>query len=197
MRKLLLFLFLLAGSTVVAQPLDSAALDTVRTYTSLESALRNPDKVYKLKLQKQGLSEIPKEVFLLKNLQVLDMSKNKIKVIPAEIGQLKNLEVLNLSKNRIHDIPSSIGQLVYMRSLILNQNEIETIPPEIGKLTRLIYLDMWSNNLWNFPEELRELSSLQEFDLRNIQLNFKEQDYISSLLPKTKIHFSPACNCGK
>jgi len=65
-----------------------AQQDTMKTYTSLESALKNPEQVYRLKLQKQELKDFPKEIFLMKNLRQLDLSKNKIKVIPEEIGQL-------------------------------------------------------------------------------------------------------------
>ena len=195
MRYSLVLLFFFALNYSNAQLLDSIAIDTVKTFTSLESALKHPEQVYKLKLQKEGLTKFPMEILQFKNLQVLDLSKNKIEEIPEEIEQLGNLTSISFSKNRLVSIPPSIGKLVHLKVLVLNQNEIDSIPNEIGNLVHLVYLDMWSNNLSYFPKELRKLVALKEFDLRHIQMNQKEQDYISSLLPKTKIHFSPTCNC--
>lgn len=195
MKNLLVFLLFIFALNCSAQQTESTEPDTSKTFTSLESALRHPDQVYKLKLQKTGLNQFPVEIFQFKNLRVLDLSKNKIKEIPPQIGQLKNLTHLSLSKNRLTSIPAEIGQLTNLKILILNQNEIDSLPPEIGNLINLVYLDLWSNNLGYFPKELKKLMALKELDLRHIELNQKEQDYISSLLPKTKIHFSPSCNC--
>ncbi len=197
MKKYLLLclVLVLTSSLSFAQPIDPSALDSMKTYTSLESALKNPDQVYKLKLSKQDLTEFPKEILQFKNLMALDLSKNKIKVIPEEIATLKQLRILNLSRNKIHDIPTTIGQLIELRALIMNQNEIEVIPKEIGKLIHLEYLDLWDNNLFVIPDELRNLKALKELDLRNIQFNQKEQERIRALVPHAKVHMDPACNC--
>ncbi|MFZ5551725.1 MAG: leucine-rich repeat domain-containing protein [Bacteroidota bacterium] len=196
MKKYFLYaLFLTLTLPAFAQE-DTTVADTARTYTSLESALRNPDKVYKLRLTKMKLTEFPKEILQFKNLRSLDLSKNKIKEIPAEIGQLTQLQVLNLSKNHLTQLPQEIGELKFLRVFIANQNEIEGIPYTFGQLDKLEYMDLWSNNLSDFPKELSNMKNLKELDLRNIQLNQKEQDYISSLFPNTKIHFSASCNCG-
>jgi leucine-rich repeat protein SHOC2 len=197
MKNFLFFLLVLifSASLSQAQPIDPSALDSMKTYTSLESALKNPDQVYKLKLSKQDLTEFPMEILKFKNLMALDLSRNKIKVIPDEIGNLKHLRILNLSRNKIHDIPTSIGQLTELRALIMNQNEIEVIPKEIGKLVNLEYLDLWDNNLFIIPDELKNLKALKELDLRNIQFNQREQDRIRALVPHAKVHMDPACNC--
>jgi hypothetical protein len=63
-------------------------------------------------------------------------------------------------------------------------------------LENLEYADMWSNNLEYFPETLKGLKKLKWMDLRNILIPKDKQDVIQSSLPKTKIHFSPPCNCG-
>lgn len=194
MKQVITFCFLLLAFRGVAQE-SLIASDTTQLYTSLESAAKNPEKVYKLKLQRSDLREFPKEILKMTNLRELDLSKNKIKEIPEEIGTLKNLVYFNMSKNRLVSVPKGIGQLTNLRTLILNQNEIDSLPDEIGNLTELRYLDLWANNLGYYPHSMRKLIHLEEMDLRNIQLNKKEQDYISSLLPKTNIHFSPACGC--
>lgn len=171
--------------------------DSLFIYTNLEQALKEPDKVYNLDLSKKKLTEFPKEILQFKNLRTLDLHKNKIKSIPDEISQLKNLRELNVGNNKLSDFSKAICEITTLKRLILNQNDIEAIPAEINQLTNLVYLDLWDNNLGTFPNELGDLANtLKEMDLRNIQYNFKEQENITKLLPKTNIHFSPACNCG-
>lgn len=171
--------------------------DSLFIYTNLEQALKEPDKVYNLDLSKKKLDAFPNEVFQFKNLRSLILARNKIKSVPDNISDLKNLRVLNLSHNKLTDFNKNICDLPDLKKLILNQNSIESIPKEINQLTKLSFLDMWDNDLWSFPDELKDLeNTLKEFDLRNIQYNYVEQEKISKLLPKTLIHFSPACNCN-
>lgn len=175
--------------------MDSLTLDTVHAFTSLEEALKNPDKVYKLILRKKKLKEFPREIFQFKNLQYLDLSKNNIKEIPAEIAELTNLQYFNISKNALETIPPQIGELTQLYYLNANQNELFTLPPQIGKLSKLKYMDLWSNNIEKFPAEMRYLSSLKMLDLRVILIPDSEQERIQQMLPKTKIFFSPYCKC--
>lgn len=62
---------------------------------------------------------------------------------------------------------------------------------------KLEHLDLWSNNLSYFPAEMNALSRLKVLDLRGINLNREEQDYIKNLVPNTKVHLSPSCDCAK
>ncbi len=180
-----------------AQLLDTLALDTAKTYFSLEAALKNPDRVYKLKLNKKKLTEFPQEILQLKNLNYLEVEKNKIKEIPNEIGQLQYLQHVSFSKNKIATFPKGLCELKHLKNLILNQNEIDGLPKEIGQLTALERLDMWSNDLGDFPDELGELKeTLKWMDLRVILISFDEQKRIHELLPKSKIYIDPACNCN-
>ena len=169
-------------------------LDTCRTFTSIESAMINPDVVYKLNLHKMKLKEFPEEILHLSNLLVLDLSKNKLTEIPEEIGELSHLVEVNLSKNKIVSFPVGLTQCHLLRKITLSQNE-DSLPP-IGNLSQLEYLDLWSNNLGYYPNEMKKLVQLKELDLRVINLNKQEQQRISSLLPNTKIHFSPSCDCA-
>lgn len=175
--------------------LDSLTLDTIQAYTSLEEALKNPDKVIKLELRKKKLKNFPKEIFQFKNLQYLDLSKNNIKEIPEEIEQLGSLQYLSLSKNKIESVPKQIGELTHLYFLNLNQNDLSALPPQIGKLSKLRNLDLWSNNIERFPNEMKELKSLKLLDLRVILIPDAEQERIQAMLPKAKIHFSPYCKC--
>jgi len=68
----------------------------MKTYTDLSQVLKEQDKVQVLDLSKQGLTEIPVEVFQLTNLTRLSLGNNQIEVIPPELCQLTNLTKLDL-----------------------------------------------------------------------------------------------------
>ncbi len=165
-------------------------------FYSLETALKYPEQVYKLKLHNKKLAEIPQEIFNLKNLKVLDLSKNKIQEIPSAIAKLTQLEVLDLSKNKIETFNKEIGQLTNLKILRISRNNLVAIPAEIENLQKLEVLDLWDNDLVGFPDNISKLEMLKVFDLRGILIDAKIQKKIQDMLPNTKIHFSPSCNCG-
>lgn len=175
--------------------LDSLTLDTLKAYTNLEEALKNPEKVIKLELRKSKLKTFPMEIFKFPNLQYLDLSKNSIKEIPAEISQLKNLQYFAISKNGLEELPPQIGDLANLYYFNANQNELSSLPTSIGKLTKLRNFDLWSNNIDKFPDEIRNLKSLKVLDLRVILIPDIQQGNIQALLPNAKVYFSPYCKC--
>jgi len=179
-----------------AQLLSKERLAAQKVYTSINDALVNPEKVYRLDLTKQKLKAVPMEVFKLYNLQELILAKNKLQELPPEIGTLTNLEKLNLEKNDLTVLPPAIGNLTNLKELIVNRNEIYKLPPEIGNLVNLVKLDMWSNEIDEFPEEINKLKdTLKYLDLRVILINLDKQKKIIELLPNTYIYFNKSCNC--
>jgi len=191
-----LFLLVMCAVSAKAQLLDSLALDTLTPYTTLEAALKEPDKVVKLVLRKQKFKTFPVEVLRFKNLQYLDISKNTIKELSDSIDQLQNLQVLICSKTSLERVPKEIGKLTHLRYLNLNQNELEGLPPQIGNLENLEILDLWSNNLSEFPPTLAQLKNLKVLDLRNILMSDATQARIQAMVPHAKVHFSPSCKCS-
>lgn len=192
----LLLLFFYSGKlfsqTVL---LDSLTLDTMYAYTSLEEALKNPEKVIKLELRRKKLKSFPMDILKFPNLQYLDLTKNNIKELPAEISELKNLQYFSISKNVLQEFPPQIGELSNLFYLNANQNELTSIPPTFGKLTKLKNLDLWSNNIDSFPEELKYLKSLLVLDLRVILIPDAQQSAIQAMVPHAKVYFSPYCKC--
>ena len=193
---LICFFFKILTSFVFAQEGDSLLNMQEQTFYSLQSALLNPNQVYKLNLRNEKLTVFPEEIFLLKNLKELDLSKNKIREIPPEIDKLSRLELLDLSKNQVEVFTKEICFLPELRVLRMSRNNLISIPFEIENLRALQVLDLWDNDLVDFPESLSKLEKLKAFDLRGILINSKEQKRIEELLPNAKIYFSPSCNCG-
>jgi Leucine-rich repeat (LRR) protein len=179
------------------QLLDSLTLDTLTAYTSLEAALKDPDKVIRLELRRKHLKAFPKEIFQFKNLQYLDLSKNDIEEIPAEIAQLTDLQYFSISKNELTTLPPQIGELKHLFYLNVNQNNLSSLPPQIGQLESLKNMDLWSNNIDKFPDEIRNLKELRILDLRVILIPDQEQERVQAMLPWAKVYFSPYCKCSE
>ena len=130
MRFKLFFFLILVNyfTTSSGQVMDALDLDTCRTYKDLEAALEDPDKVYKLQLQKEKLKEFPKEILKFTQLRVLDLRKNKLISIPVEIGELEYLEAVNFSKNKIVDFPEGLTKCRHLKEIVLSQNELDSLP---------------------------------------------------------------------
>ena len=188
--------FIFTARPATAQTLlDPDELKQAKTFFSLDEARTQPDSVLKLSLRGKKLKEFPNEIFSFLNLQVLNLSKNNIKEIPANIGKLKMLQELDMSNNKLTNLPVQIGQLSNLSKLKLNRNEITSLPEEISGLVNLEMLEMWDNELDTVPDEIKNLTHLKVFELRGILFSDDEQKRIHSLLPETRIYFSPSCSC--
>lgn len=196
MRTLLALLTLVFTSATQAQLLDALALDSVRTFRSLEKALENPDQVYRLDLSGQKLKEVPEGVFQLKNLNALDLSNNKLKELPERLQELKHMQEFRASRNKLTEVPKSICRFIHLKRLDLSRNALTALPKCVGALHELVSLDLWDNDLADFPEEMANMRALRFMDLRAIQFEVPEMEHLQSLLPSTKIFFSQPCNCG-
>ncbi len=190
-------IFFLQKTNAQNQLLDSLTLVTLTAFTSIDEAMKHPEQVIKLELRKKRFKKFPPEIFKFINLQYLDISKNNIEELPVEIGQLKDLQYFAISKNGLQEFPTQIGDLTNLIYLDANNNDLTSLPTEIGKLEKLKTLDLWSNDVDKFPTEIRNLKNLKLLDLRVIMIPDAEQARVQSLLPNTKIFFSPFCKCAQ
>ena len=77
-KLLFALLFIFINSSLVfsqGELLDDEAFADAKEYNSIEEALKEPLKVYKLNLDDNGLSIVPEEISQLKNLQSIDLWK--------------------------------------------------------------------------------------------------------------------------
>ncbi|XP_059658156.1 probable LRR receptor-like serine/threonine-protein kinase At1g56140 [Cornus florida] len=109
--------------------------------------------------------EIPKELFVLKELKDLNIGQNFLSgPIPAEIGQFSNLQYLGLNTNNLTGrIPPELGNLTKLISLSFSKNNFHgPLPTELGNLTFLEQLYIGSSGVSGpIPLELSNLKSLQ------------------------------------
>ena len=111
MRAFLLVLLLFGWTSLSAQLLDAIALDSVRTFRSIEQALKTPALVQRLDLSGAKLKVMPEELRQFTNLNALDLSGNKIKEFPAWFSDLQYLQELRVSRNKLETIPATLFRL--------------------------------------------------------------------------------------
>ncbi len=133
--------------------LNGMQLEREKWYYSIEEAVANPEKVYKLALRDKHLKAIPKEVFYLTNLQTLDLSENNIKSIPPEIGNLRRLQTLNFYDNKIKVLPPEMQELGNLQALYVASNYLTEIPAWVGGMGKLRYFNFAYNRITRLEAE--------------------------------------------
>jgi internalin A len=123
-----------------------------------------------LNLSNQKLTEIPSEVFQLKNLTTLYLHNNQIVEIPDEIAQLQNLTLLDLCYNQIVKIPDAIAQLQNLIVLNLSDNQIVEITDAIAQLQNLTWLNLSNNQIIEIPDVIAGLKNLITLNFSNNQV---------------------------
>ncbi|WP_299464824.1 leucine-rich repeat domain-containing protein [uncultured Microscilla sp.] len=114
-----------------------------KTYTSLEEAMKHPEKVESLTLAWERLRTFPKEILQMKNLQRLNLKNNQLHSLPAEIATLQKLERIDLSNNKFKTLPIGVDKLPKLERLQLMRNPI---PKEL----RAAILKKLPNTAMNF-----------------------------------------------
>lgn len=88
-----------------------------------------------------SLEQVPRELFLIKSLKVLDLSSDRMThifdYVPADVCRLTKLKVLNLDLNRIRELPSDIGALEQLECLTLTNNKLKSLPNSISNMRLL------------------------------------------------------------
>lgn len=125
--------------------LTSHELQKARVYTSLEEALGAPEKVYRLDLSHQNLTDISQEIATLKDLQELNISGNHFQEIPEAIFRLPRLQILYANHNQLYRISESIVFLQNLEELYLVGNPILEVSYQIQNLPRLHKLELSQN----------------------------------------------------
>lgn len=148
-----------------------------------QSFLPKPSHALKINLSHQGISvlpslshnlkvlvasfntlaSLPKEVYVLVDLEVLNLCNNKItdSGLPAELFALPSLKDINLSNNQLTSI-DQFCRLTSLERLNLSENLIETIPDTISNLQDLQYLFLYRNVITSLPKSLLLLTSLKQ-----------------------------------
>ena len=137
----------------------------------LPAVIGDCEKLKRLKLNSNSLSEISDSIIRLTNLQSLDLSSNSLSEISDSITKLTNLQSLDLSYNSLSEISDSITRLTNLQSLNFSSNSLGKIPDSITRLTNLQSLDLSSNRLGEISDSITRLTNLQSLDLSSNSLS--------------------------
>ena len=153
---MLMILFVVSAfCTVAAQPvakddhpiLNTTQLEQQRWFYDLDSALANPEAVYKLSLIDQKIKTLPADFGKLRNLQILNLSNCKLKQLPLEIKECKNLTMISLYGNKLKFLPAEMRELKNLEILYLGNNKLFELPQWFGTMTKIRRLDVSRNPL--------------------------------------------------
>ncbi|XP_057744062.1 receptor like protein 27-like isoform X2 [Arachis stenosperma] len=154
------------------------------------SEFQNLKNLRYLNLSNAGIvGEIPKNIFQLSSLQVLDLSDNQRLngSLPQNIPyQLASLNYLNLSHtNSFGPLLESLLNLRQLSTLDLSNCQFNgTLPNSMSNLTHLVYLDLSFNNFTGPLPSFNRSNALRSFALNH--------NYFSGTIPST--HFNGLAN---
>ncbi|GAB9468455.1 Lap4 protein [Globisporangium polare] len=129
-------------------------------------------KLLELNLRCNQISAIPKEIAMLKALEVLVVSENQLGELPREIVELKRLKTLDVADNHIKRLPDDIGGLTKLETLRANRNRLVALPNSIKKCTRLKVINLYNNIIMTLGDGISELCELEELNVSNNLLVF-------------------------
>ncbi|KAF9422465.1 hypothetical protein HW555_001863 [Spodoptera exigua] len=140
-----------------------------------------PRTLENLSISGLNICNFRRDILLLKQLVVLDLSNNAIVAIPPELGNMPNLaelhlannqlgvkgkidwrwllgqqiknrlKLLDVSGNELRYLPKSIWKVQSLVTLKLDKNLLEYLPNTIGRMNNLRYLTIAQNNLISLP----------------------------------------------
>lgn len=156
-------------------------------FESLEQALRTPEKVRRLVMQREDheMRHLPRGLGSLVNLETLEIScLEKLEDLPEEIGRLRKLEELIIDNGNgcqmNVSLPRSTGQLANLRVLRLygaldgrdldaetpaRRAQSKRLPETLANLQRLEELDLGRNGIRSVPPQIASLRRLKRLGL--------------------------------
>ena len=103
------------------------------------------------------LAEIPQEVLVMTNVDVLEMNNMRLTAIPDALVALASLTRLSVCNNAIKHLPVSIAQLTNLTELEFDHNSVSALLPEHHVLTNLVWLNVFANPIKTPPFEIVRL----------------------------------------
>ncbi|XP_011554086.3 leucine-rich repeat protein soc-2 homolog [Plutella xylostella] len=163
-----------------------------------------PRTLESLYLSDLKLCNFRRDILLLRQLVVLDLSNNEIEKIPPEFGRMprlselylannqignkgevdwkwllgpqitKTLKLLDISGNKLGHLPKAIWKLQKLVTLKLDNNVLKKLPATLGRLNTLRYLTISRNELETLPCSLLQCR-LESLDLSTNNFHHQEQ----------------------
>ena len=120
-------------------------------------------------INNQNLTEIPKGLLELKNLESINIHSNSFNKFPKDIFKFPELKDLTIGFNGIDSIPQRIIEMQNIETLAINGNNLKDLPKEIFELPKLKYIHMRENKFES--ENLKSI--IEKCKKRGIELNYE------------------------
>jgi hypothetical protein len=85
---------------------------------------------HELDLSNQGLTQLPKEIGVFRNVRSLLLGGNQLQSLPEEIRKLKRLHRFDLNGNQLRELTDAFGLLRCLEYIDLSNNQLQE-PPDI------------------------------------------------------------------
>jgi Leucine-rich repeat (LRR) protein len=170
-------LFTITTTMVVGQNSDKA-----KEYTSINEALKEPEKVLRLNLSNQKIIISNEDWTKFTNLEYLNLKGDHLKEIPLAITKIKSLKTIDLSSNDFTNLPEGFSNLTNLEEIYLNDDQNMNLPKTLlllSKLPKLKSLHLENDNLSTLPSELMRFKNLESLYLNNNK--FKEVPKLETL----------------
>jgi leucine-rich repeat protein SHOC2 len=120
-----------------------------------------------LNLDRNELHNLPVELCVLDELEVLSVEHNLLTTVTPTLMQLSRLQVLAIGNNRIQSLPQSLKKLIQLEELLLETNSLTVVPTMLPSLISLTDLRFDNNRVASLPPELANLQMLQILSFQN------------------------------
>ncbi len=127
--------------------LSSMELENEPWFTDLDSALANPEMVYKLSLADQKFKTLPAEFGSFVNLQYVNLNNCRLKELPLEIKDCQKIQMISLYRNKLRYLPAEMQELKNLEILYLGNNRLFEIPNWFATMRQLHRLDISHNRM--------------------------------------------------
>lgn len=166
---------------------------------SLISKIDNlPSQLTFLGITESNLSEIPLEIFKLKELQYLFLNDNNIQKIPSEIKKLDSLVRFNIGNNQLVNLPNELAELTSLRFFDAQSNAIENLSTSNVIPTNLHAFDLTNNALTSLPliakntsyltlnhNKITDLTGIEDFEqLEALNINHNQLKELPDIFDK-------------
>lgn len=168
----------------------------VKEYTTMEDALKDPEKVEFLNLSRKNLKTLPDEMVTLNQLEIVWLEKNPELDWSQACGilpRVPKLRALILSECALDSLPACIADIPGLNVLDLSGNPNLNWPQVFTVLARnpqLTALSLTNCNLTLLPAEALKASSIQKIFLMNNPISPENQQLLTRMLPNANLEFT-------
>lgn len=170
MKKIL---FTLALLVVLSNSSLGQNNDKEKEFTTLNEALKSPEKVFRLNLSNQDITISNEQWSRFINLEYLNLNGDHLKELPIAITKIRTLKTLDLSGNDFTNLPEDFSNLINLEEIYLNDEKNMNLPKTLSilsKLPKLKSLHLENDNLSDLPSELLSFKNLESLYLNKNKL---------------------------